>query len=259
MALSICLLFLILLYNKIYNNMDCDLGFIILRHVNSEETNKFWQHCYDCIRKFYSENSIIIIDDNSDSTFLTNNKILYKTDIIKSEFHRRGELLPYYYYLKNKFFNTACIIHDSVFIQKYIDMSIDKYKTIWEFGHEWDVDELEIGMLKVFEDDELIEFYKDKSLWNGCFGGMSIISHDYLSYVNDKYDFTKLLNVINTRDDRKCFERIIACLLHKNYKKNKSLMGSIYLLLPEGYSFCLKFKDKELFKDLPMLKIWNGR
>jgi hypothetical protein len=62
MALSICLLFLVLLYNKIYNkiyikyfmseeihtiehvdttDLFSDLCFIILRHVNSEETNKF--------------------------------------------------------------------------------------------------------------------------------------------------------------------------------------------------------------------------
>lgn len=138
-------------------------------------------------------------------------------------------------------------------------MTFDKYTMIWEFSNEWNIDELEIAILKVFEDDELIDFYKNKSLWNGCFGRMSIISHDYLSYINDKYDFTKLLNVINTRDDRKCFERIIACLLHKNYKKNESLMGSIFLLLPEGYSFRLQFTDKKLFKHLPMLKIWTCR
>lgn len=236
-----------------------DLGFIILRYVNSEETNQYWQHCYDCIRNFYFENDIIIIDDNSDSTFLTKDKKLYKTEIIQSEFPRRGELLPYCYYLKNKFFDTACIIHDSVFIQQYIDMRIDKYKMIWEFYHECDVEESEIQVLKVFEDDELIEFYKNKSLWNGCFGGMSIISHDYLSYVNSKYNFTKLLKVINTRDDRKCFERVIACLLHKNYKKNETLMGNICSLLPQEYGFCIQFKDKELFKHLPMLKIWTGR
>ena len=47
------------------NNKKIDtLGFIILRNVNSELTNKYWIHCYNCIRKYYPENKIIIIDDN---------------------------------------------------------------------------------------------------------------------------------------------------------------------------------------------------
>ena len=34
--------------------------------------------------------------------------------------------------LKNKLFDIAVIIHDSIFINRYIDFSIDKYKIIWE-------------------------------------------------------------------------------------------------------------------------------
>ena len=93
------------------------IGFIILRHVNNKLTNKYWIHCYNCIRKFYKENKIIIIYDNSNYNFITNEK-LYKTTIINSEYPKRGELLPYYYYLHNKLFDVAVIIHDSVFINK---------------------------------------------------------------------------------------------------------------------------------------------
>lgn len=78
-----------------------EIGFIILRHVNNDLTNKYWIHCYNCIRKHYQENHILIIDDNSNYNFITN-KELYKTTIINSEYHQRGELLPYYYYLHNK-------------------------------------------------------------------------------------------------------------------------------------------------------------
>ena len=41
------------------------IGFIILRHVINETTNKYWNHCYDCIRKYYPEDRILIIDDNN--------------------------------------------------------------------------------------------------------------------------------------------------------------------------------------------------
>jgi hypothetical protein len=40
------------------------IGFIILRHVNSEESDHYWKSAYESIRKYYS-NPIVIIDDNS--------------------------------------------------------------------------------------------------------------------------------------------------------------------------------------------------
>jgi hypothetical protein len=96
------------------------LGFIMLRHVNNEFTNNYWIHCYSCIRKFYPENNILIIDDNSDYKYISEIN-LYKTTIIKSEFPKRGEFLPYYYFLHYKFFDIAVFIHDSVFINQYVD------------------------------------------------------------------------------------------------------------------------------------------
>ena len=39
--------------------IENNFGFILLRHVNSEKTNLYWQESYRCIRKFYS-NKIII-------------------------------------------------------------------------------------------------------------------------------------------------------------------------------------------------------
>ena len=59
------------------------VGFIMLRHVNSISTNKYWIYSYDCIRKYYPDNTILIIDDNSNYEFITK-KNLYKTIIINS-------------------------------------------------------------------------------------------------------------------------------------------------------------------------------
>ena len=162
-----------------------ELGFIVLRHVNSEQTNKYWIHCVNCIRQYYPENKILIIDDNSNYNLITiSDKKLYKTTVINSEYHKRGELLPYYYYLHNKLFDAAVIIHDSVFINKYIDFSVEKYKFLWDFQHNWDQIEDETVMIKLFNDEKLLNFYNNKNLWKGCFGGMSIITHDYLTYIN---------------------------------------------------------------------------
>ena len=95
--------------------MDTDasnnIGFIILRHVNSEATNKYWIHCHECIRKFYPENPILIIDDNSNYSFISE-ETFSNTRVIQSEFPKRGELLPYYYYLHNPFADSAVILHE---------------------------------------------------------------------------------------------------------------------------------------------------
>jgi hypothetical protein len=232
------------------------IGFIILRHVNNYQTNKYWIYCYDCIRKFYPENDIVIIDDNSNQEFITE-KELYNTKIIYSEYHKRGELLPYYYYAANKFFDIAVIIHDSVFIQKYIDFDVYKYKMIWNFDtHKWDQIEDETKMIKLFNDDELLQFYENKSLWTGCFGGMVVIKHDFLTHIDTKYNIRKLLDVVLTRYNRCSFERVIGCLLQKEHYV-EVLFGDIHNYMPWG----IKFQKKNIirFSNLPILKIWTGR
>lgn len=232
-------------------------GFIILRHVNNELTNKYWIHCYECIRNFYPENKILIIDDDSNYEFITN-IYLYKTTIINSEYKKRGELLPYYYYLHNKLFEVAVIIHDSVFVNKKIDLSVDKYKLLWHFELGGGVDDIEDQSLMInkFNNKELYKFYTNKSLWKGCFGGMTIITHKYLKFVDDKYDISKLLDCVLTRHNRCSFERVIACLLQKNYKPTKlSLLNNIHRYCRWGVCF----ENKQKLKYLTLIKVWTGR
>ena len=228
-------------------------GFIILRHVNNELTNEYWNLCYNNIRHYYPENPILIIDDNSNYSYI-NQRDLYNTTIINSEYHGRGELLPYYYYLHNKLFDNAVIIHDSVFINSYLDLSVNKYKILWDFDHDWDHFDHEINIISTFNDDELLQFYKNKHLWKGCFGGMTIITHDYLSYINSKYNISKLLDYILDRHTRSCFERIIACLLQIN-DKSETMLGNIHKYCPVGFSFY----EKEHYTHLPVIKVWTGR
>jgi hypothetical protein len=230
------------------------LGFIILRHVNNELTNRYWIHSYNSIRRYYPENHILIIDDNSNYNFITNTQ-LYKTTIINSEYPKRGELLPYYYYLQNKLFDTAVIIHDSVFINRYMDLNVDNYKMIWHFEHNWDQIGDETTMIKLFNDKELLAFYENKNLWKGCFGAMSIIKHDYLTEINNKYDISKLLGCVLNRYNRCSFERVIACLLQINENNTTSLLGNIHNYCKWG----ITFEQKDKYKNLPLIKVWTGR
>lgn len=231
------------------------VGFIILRHVTNKLTNKYWINCVNSIRRYYPENKILIIDDNSNYEYITE-ETLYKTTIINSEYPKRGELLSYYYYLHNKLFDVAVIIHDSVFINEYIDMSVKKYKFLWDFRHYWDQIEDETIMINVFNDLELKEFYENKNLWTGCFGSMSIITHDYLTHINNKYDISKLLDYVLNRYNRCSFERVIACLLQKEGNQK------IQILLGDITDYCennITFNEIDKYKNLPIIKYWTGR
>jgi hypothetical protein len=229
------------------------IGFILLRHVNNETTNKYWIHCYECIRKYYPENHILIIDDNSDYTYITNEK-LYKTVIINSEYPKRGELLPLYYYLQTKLFDIAVIVHDSVFINKYLDFHVETYRFLWEFEHIYDHIEDETRIIDLFRNKELLAFYENKNGWKGCFGAMMIISHDFLKKVFNKYDINILLDCITTRYNRCLFERVIATIIQKE-ERQESLLGNIH-------SYCkwdTRFDEKDDNNHLPIIKVWTGR
>jgi len=212
--------------------MEKTVGFIILRHINSIQNSLHYLISYNNIRKYYPENHIIIIDDNSNKNFLYEHidSTLYKTTIINSEYPGRGELLPYFYYLHNKLFDIAVIIHDSVYINKYIEFGdVTYFKSIWDIGsHQWDQPEDEINIIKYLNNSHnLLDFHSCKHLWKGCFGGMTVINYDFLKTIDDMYNIKLLLDVIKNRYNRMSFERVIACILQFN-TKYECLLGSIH-------------------------------
>jgi hypothetical protein len=93
-------------------------GFIITRHVSSNKTNQYWNHAVRSIRRFYPFRKIVIIDDNSNQNYVKADFEYKNIQIVQSEYHGRGELLPYYYFYKHKYFSNAVILHDSVFFKK---------------------------------------------------------------------------------------------------------------------------------------------
>ena len=250
------------------------LGFIILRCVKSEVHNNYWIECYNCIRNFYPDNKILIIDDDSNYDFIKNdNIILTHTQIIDSEFKGSGELLPYYYFLKNKFCDKAVIIHDSVFIQKYIDFSNNNI-FLWHFDNHIDSNEKNEKLLieKLDNNNNVLEYYMKKE-WNGIFGGMSIITYDFLKLIDNTYNISILLKYIKCRNRRMRFERVFACifLYEKNNENNEnnndnydnkdpSLFGNILKYCKWGYTYDKYIEDKNnntIHKSI--IKVWSGR
>ena len=236
------------------------LGFIILRHVNSLKTDSYWKESYKCIRQYYPENKVIIIDDNSDTKYLTDMK-LYKARIINSEFPGSGELLPYYYYSRNKWFDRAVIFHDSVFINKHIDFPSSKCTFLWKFNtHKWDKPTTEMSLInRLSNNSDLILLHKTPDTWVGCFGAMSVIDHGFLRSLDKKYNFSSLLDHIRSRRYRMAFERVFACIIQANTKRNV-LLGDIHAYNKLSYKYTYEDYINNTDNDkMPLVKIWSGR
>jgi hypothetical protein len=257
-------------------------GFIITRHINSETTSKYWIECYECIRKFYDD-KIIIIDDNSCPEFV-NEYPTVNCEIISSKFPQRGELLGYYYFYSLHPFDKAVIMHDSVFIQQHIDFnSHEEFCFLWDFKHTWNSPENEITLLhNMLSNDKttifykLLMFYLDKNnQWKGCYGVQSVISHVFLDKLVQKYSILKLLDYINTREQRMTFERIFGLLCSYEQNTNNksitdySIFGDIhdytYRLTRNNktydyqYHEYLQDKENNLVQHFPIVKVWTGR
>lgn len=249
---------------KINKKLKDDFGFIMIRHINSERSNNYWIECYNSIRKFY-DNKIIIIDDDSNYNYIKNDIELLNCEIIESEYKKCGELLPYYYYYKYYFFKKAIILHDSVFIHKFINFNnIEKIKFIWHFTHEWDNEENELYLLNKIDNFELKKFYFHKEKWYGCYGVQSIIEYNFLVHLQEKYNIFQLLDYIKNREHRMCIERIFSLICSYEYvdlQNNPSIYGIIHHYIHWGYTFekYLEDKNKNNLDHLDLVKVWSGR
>jgi hypothetical protein len=259
--------------------MGKDFGFIITRHVNSEKTNNYWNQCIICIRNFYPKKKIVVIDDNSNKLYLKPFNDYFNVQYIQSEYPGRGELLPYIYFLKYKFFENAVIIHDSVFFHKRINFEKLNMPIIplWHFNADKE-NELNIKRIasrlknsnsfkNTFDQIEIknnLLFFRKNANWAGIFGVQSYINHSFLKNIDGKYNINSLLHAVKNRTDRCALERIMAVLFYNEYPQLigiKSLFGTIHSYIKWGYSYDNYINDIRKYKRAirPIIKVWTGR
>jgi hypothetical protein len=255
-------------------------GFIITRHVTSEITNQYWNECIRCIRKYYPfiTTKIVVIDDNSDQQFVSATYEYKNVIYVQSEFPGRGELLPYYYFYKNHYFDKAVIIHDSVFIQTKINFNKINLPVLplWHFENEKKENlHNSLRIVNVLKNNYKIqEMLHDKNKyeilsfnnqnWYGCFGVQCMIHYDFLNSLQTKYGVFNMLTNIQCRPDRCCLERIMGILFALEYpllNKFPSLLGNISTYCPWGRTYqdhCNEIKERKRSK-YPVVKVWTGR
>ena len=259
-------------------------GFIILRHVNSELTNEYWNESVRCIRRFHPQRKIVVIDDNSNKDFVKADFEYKNIQYIQSEFPQRGELLPYYYFHKHRFFENAIIIHDSVFIHRRINFDAlknVKVVPLWHFSQGKDENykrsiEISNYLKNNYEVTKELQTLNskyevlglNKRYWDGCFGVQSYINYHFLDLLQKKYNLFNMLKVIKCREDRCCLERIyglVIALECGELKTMKSLLGSISSYSNGEYRWGYSYRDYKNYIDkykkspAPYVKVWSGR
>lgn len=250
-------------------------GFIILRHVNNELTNLYWNRCVRLLRKFYPLKQIIIIDDNSNYEFVKEFISMENIETIQSEYPKRGELLPYLYYLKYKWFENAVIIHDSTFFHKRVNFEKITLPIIPLWHFEYDKENINnllrlahslTNSSKVVETlvnhTNILGVYKTNDCVC-CFGVQCFINYNFLKSIDNTYTLSNLINVVNSRTDRCALERIMGILFSLKYPyllKYKSLLGNIHATGTWGLTYkqyLNKIKNKDPCQFIA--KVWTGR
>ena len=238
-----------------------DFGFIITRHVNSKKTNIYWNRNVKLLKTYYPDKLIVIIDDNSNPSFLTAHHDYKNVIIIQSEYIGRGELLPYIYYSRNKWFERAVIIHDGVFFHKKINF--EEYNnipaiSIWHFSsihHHYDMDN-NLRIANSLNYSNIIKSILQKKNWVGCFGVQSYIKYDFLQFIMNKYNLNNLIDVVTCRKDRCALERIFAVIFFLELRLTNSILGDITTLDIWNGDFDTYIKSKPKY---PVIKVFTGR
>jgi hypothetical protein len=259
-----------------------DYGFIITRHVNSLETNRYWNQSVKLLKIYYPNRKVIIIDDNSNYEYIKADCNYENITIIQSEYPGRGELLPYVYYLKYKWFPNAVILHDSVFVHRHIPFEITKHPVLPLWHHPYDKENsINLYRLttfltnnyhiqqKILKNEQIITLGMNFDTFDLCFGAQTYINLNFLQHIEKKYKLTNLLQAITNRSDRCSFERIIGLIFNEEYfnkninnkKSIKSLFGDIYRF-PNAFKYTYSHYKIDLSKKiLPSMfvKVWTGR
>jgi len=133
---------------------------------------------------------------------------------------------------------------------------------LWDFDN--DVCSLENEQLYLLKKCnnyyDLLEIYQ-KTKWRGCYGVMSVITHNFIKSVNKTFGLKNLIKNINTRQDRMCLERIMGVIFYWfNKGVKQSIFGDILKYSKWEYSYVDYELDKSLGRiHVPVVKVRTGR
>jgi len=248
-----------------------DIGFIIVRHVETIEQSEYWKECYTSIRKFYPDKKIIIVDNDSDVNLIDFKFELTNCEIINSEIPDSRFFAPFYYLLTKNFdFEVAVILHDGMIFTDYINFdNIEECKFLWHFTTKCYLYNVENLLSELVNSDSLLKTYQENN-WIGSLGATGVFNISFLRKLEEQYKITTLKNKINSGESVQDWERIIGIIMYHSSEKlkyNLSYFGDCvnnfginFDILYWRYSFQNYLIDK-VNNNLrtPLIKIFGGR
>lgn len=193
-----------------------DYTFVILRCVKKQKFADLWINCYNSIRKFHPNNKIVIIDNNSTYKYIKKIELI-NVEIIQHNENPSGEILPFYYFLKHKWSKYIIYFQDSMFLNRPLcadKLDVENFKFFWHFYQGvHDRKKIIIPQLdKLTNNEELHKLLHNKKQWFGSFGLSCTMSLQFLEFIEEKHNFTNLVNYVNCREDRKGLERVLGLI-----------------------------------------------
>jgi hypothetical protein len=250
-------------------------GFIIACCLRNDKHYQSFINCIGSIQLFHSEKIVVIVDFTSNTDYV--NRAINKYPSVIFEINTPevpADMLCLEYFKNNKYFETAIIIQDSMYLIDKIDPShvadisyiwhFTNHRIHWSFINEPDTqfnkknnikthDDLVIYCLNNFTTNNsfktyALDLYYNKYNWVGCFGLCCIITHDF---VNKLHEDTGIFDItVNMTDNRlrRAIESVfsLACV----YSTGRNITSSFDGLYYDGYyhnNFKGKYIEKQSF------------
>lgn len=216
-------------------------GFIIPVCIRDNDRKILLIECLKSIRKFYTDNYIILIDDGDwDLNKINEIKTIKNIHIVKSLYKGGGEFQCFYELIKTDKFNKAIFLKDGIILKKAFHSNNINLKWIWHFTNHrvhWNIikepatdfnknnnivthhDLIEYHINNTYNSNSefqkfALNYLKNKEKWVGCCGGMCVIDKKTVHLIENKVKFIDNFNKSITRRERMVNESIFSLLCY---------------------------------------------
>lgn len=250
-----------------------------------------WLEAYRCIRTHHPDIPIVIIDDHSTTTYrdatAALEAALINTVVIDSDLQAgAGEMLPYVLMLRHEWFETAVVIHDSMFLQAPIVLDSTAahpvpFRFLWHFNGPRRNDDIAgqnalISLLGMGKARAELHALRNSRDWLGCFGTCMCVRLAFLKHLQCKYGFVQMVGHITTRKQRMAIERVFALLCFHALRdwddgkfavsvSNAAHMFGMYGNITKthrAFKYNMSHYTSECPENrppMPVIKVWSGR
>lgn len=199
-------------------NDESNFGFYILRTVLTMEQNEYWIHCYNCIRFYHPTSPIIIINNQCIPNLVSSLPIEDENiSVIEPEYSCCGPIMPYFYFYKNRPFDIAVFLQDTMFLQTKLELNQFRgMKFLWKDNdHQNEIDPFHQRLILLLRNHVPIWNLSCRpDNWTNCFSGMTICHWDAINQLQNAFHIFSISHAITVLEDQKAWNRVFSMCCH---------------------------------------------